>query len=319
MEIGGFLPLELNKNSFYHNGTFFNSGRNALRAILINNKFTRAYISYFTCDAITQVLNEEKVLFEFYQLNSDLLPNFDFTSIKEDELFVINNYWGLLDSKLNHLLPRIKNCLVDNAQGFFYKPNSKAFVIYSPRKFFGIPDGGISNFVYEEYNQLETQKVSNNVEHLVERIETGSNNAYEFYLKNEECLSKWPIKKMSNFTRLILSSVNYDQVIKKRRENYQFLEAEFQNSNKLKVSLDKDAVPLYYPLYIENGEELRGYLNSIGIFNPLLWPNVLEWTIDNQFEHQLAKNTVNLPIDQRYDTSVMALISKKINNYFEYK
>ena len=65
--------------------------------------------------------------------------------------------------------------------------------------------------------------------------------------------------------------------------------------------------PLYFPLLLNNGEQIRKKLNKIKIYTPILWEN-LKKTKQFSFEHYLAKNCIFLPIDQRYNIKDMNYI-----------
>src|ERR1035437_8269341 len=97
-EIGGYYELELRKGEEYHSSDIaLNTGRNALELILITKKFTKGYIPYFTCDVILEPFEKHNIPFEFYHINVNFEPLFEFDKIKEDEGFLYTNYFGLKD------------------------------------------------------------------------------------------------------------------------------------------------------------------------------------------------------------------------------
>ncbi len=72
--------------------------------------------------------------------------------------------------------------------------------------------------------------------------------------------------------------------------------------------MDYGTVPLVYPYYVEDGERLRQYLIDHQVFCARYWPNVLEWCKPEDWEYQLAKKLVCIPIDQRYGDEEMDYI-----------
>ena len=65
-----------------------------------------------------------------------------------------------------------------------------------------------------------------------------------------------------------------------------------------------------YPLLLKNGHRIKQELIQHKIYVPTLWPNVLEETVPDTWEHFLTDNLVLLPIDQRYSEVDMKYILK---------
>jgi hypothetical protein len=56
---------------------------------------------------------------------------------------------------------------------------------------------------------------------------------------------------------------------------------------------------MVYP-YQTNDTTLRARLIENQVFVATYWPNVLEWCNEGDFEYELCKNIIPIPIDQRY-------------------
>lgn len=139
-EIGGYFELECGNTPPYHVGAVpLNSGRNAFRYIIRAHKIKKIHVPYYTCPVIWDVLREEACDFEFYHIDEELLPKVDF---QEDDFVIYNNYFGVCTDKVKFLAQKYKFLIVDNAQSFFSQRMGMAS-FYSPRKFFGLPDGGL--------------------------------------------------------------------------------------------------------------------------------------------------------------------------------
>jgi hypothetical protein len=67
-----------------------------------------------------------------------------------------------------------------------------------------------------------------------------------------------------------------------------------------------------YPLYLENGDEVRKQLQEKKIFIPTLWPAVFNLCKETDIEYDLAKNILPIPIDQRYGIEEMEYMIEKI-------
>src|SRR5690554_3207521 len=142
MAIGGYFGLELNQGSEFHPGAIrLNTGRNALEYILRAKGYKKIYLPYFTCDALFEPIEKLHLEIEFYPIDETFYPIFDFKRVKPAEIFLYTNYFGLYDRHVIEITKHTKNILIDNAQAFYSKPLPGIDTFYSPRKFFGLPDG----------------------------------------------------------------------------------------------------------------------------------------------------------------------------------
>ena len=82
-----------------------------------------------------------EIAFEFYHIDKTFRPIFDFSGIHKNEVFVYNNYFGICDIQLKEVANICQNLIIDNSQAYFSKPLPNIDTFYSPRKYFGIPDG----------------------------------------------------------------------------------------------------------------------------------------------------------------------------------
>lgn len=311
--IGGYFEIELKLGSEYHKDAIrLNTGRNAFEYILKTKQYKKVYLPFYTCDVMLEPIEKTNVNIEFYSIDKSFRPIFDFKKIKTDEVFVYNNYFGICDKQVHEIASKCNNLIIDNSQAFFSPPIPNVDTFYSPRKFFGLPDGGylytnkISDYIFEKDTSY------NRFEHLLGRIDTNAEQHFRSYKESNKKLQHQPIRKMSNLTQHLLKSIDYEIVASTRIKNYEFLHEFFGESNKLSVALEENAVPMVYPYWIEDGQVLREKLIHNKIFVATYWPNVNEWTSNESLEVNFAKNIVALPIDQRYGTNEMQRIIKTI-------
>jgi len=255
-----------------------------------------------------------KIRYEFYSIDELFQPKFDFARIRDDEVFVYNNYFGICDEQVNKVAAKCKNLIVDNSQAFYSLPLPGVDTFYSPRKFFGIPDGA---YLYTDTlldESFETDISYQRFEHLLGRADKGAEEFYTVFKNNDEALNNQPIKQMSKLTQKLLSGIDYDTIAAIRRQNFDILHSHLKEINKLKVNIELGAVPMTYPLMVSDGEQLKQKLIQNKVFLATYWPNILKWCDEKLLENKLTKEIVFLPIDQRYDEVEMKSIIEVIEN-----
>ena len=298
--IGGYFGLELNKGEEYHeNAIKLNTGRNALEYILLVNNYKKVFLPFFTCDVLLEPLNKLNIEVAFYSINKLFEPVFDYSRVKEDEAFLYTNYFGLKDNYIKRLAVNCKNLIIDNAQSFYSKPLQGIDTFYSPRKFFGVPDGAYLYCNRQLDIDLEQDISYNRFEHLLRRIDISAEDGYPYFKENDNSLSNQPIKEMSNLTQSLLRTIDYKKPIQIRKDNFNFLHKNLKESNKLNLDEFSFISPMVYPYWTEN-EKLKQRLLENKIYTPTYWPNVKEWSKQNSLENTLVNEVIYLPIDQRY-------------------
>lgn len=310
--IGGYFSLELNNRSEYHSEAIrLNTGRNALEYILRTKKYTKIYLPYYTCKVLLEPIIKLNLSYEFYFIDKNFEPIFDFYNIGKNETFLYTNYFGLKDALVTKLASNFNNLIIDNAQAFYAKPLTETDTFYSPRKFFGVPDGA-----YLYTNELITTELNQDIsylrfDHLLRRIDVNAEDAYSCFVRNEQSLSNMPILKMSNLTQKILNSIAYQDIASRRRENYSYLYHVFKDLNEIDFKLNSYQVPMVYPLYT-NDVTLKKRLSESRVYTAQYWSNVLEYLGQDSLEYKFTTNIIPLPIDQRYSSDDLHKIVKII-------
>lgn len=314
--IGGYFGLELSKGREYHkNSILLNNGRNAIEYVLKANSFDHVFLPYFTCDAVLQPLNNLKIKHSFYYIDENFEPIFNFELLGSKDVFIYTNYFGLKENYIKKLQPIGNQLIIDNAQAFFSKPLPNINTFYSPRKFFGVPDGAYLYSNNKILVKLQKDYSSNRFEHLLKRLDNSAEVGYQFFQDNENELSQQPIKEMANLTQLMLQSINYFKVAELRKNNFNFLNREIGHFNRLKIKDLGSQTPFVYPLLLKNTIKLREELISQKIFTATYWQNVLNEMPRASLEYNFAKNIIHLPIDQRYSLSDMRRVLRIVKKY----
>jgi len=311
-EIGGYIELDTYSQTMLHEGAIrLNCGRNALAYLIKAKHIKKIYIPKFLCDSVRNVCKRENVIIEYYSIGTDFLPA-NLPEELDGWLYFVNYYGQIRNSIIKELANKYTEMIVDNVQAYFQTPVGGIDTIYSCRKFFGVADG---SFLYTDTllkDELEQDVSYNRMNFLLGRFERNASEFYQEYVKNNDLFDDEPIKKMSKLTDNLLHAIDYKKVKKQRKENFQTLHNSFKTINKLVLTVPNGA--FIYPLYVENGAEIRKELQKMKIYIPTLWPDTFDVCDEDDIQCHMAQNILPLPCDQRYGKEEMAYVIEKLKN-----
>lgn len=305
-EIGGYIELDTYRGSMlYDDGIKLNCGRNALEFLIKTKNIKKLYIPKFMCNSNDKVLKKLNIECHYFSIDAQFKPLIEHR--KDDEWLYLVNYYGQLSNAYIRSLGR--NIIVDNAQAYFQKPISGYDTVYACRKFFGVPDGAI---VYSDSDvqDLEYDESFEHMHFLLGRYERRASEFYDEYVDNNERFRNEKLKRMSKLTENLLHAIDYEFVKKRRTVNFEYLHSKLERLNKLELAIPEGA--FMYPLYVENGAEIRQALQAKKIYIPILWPDVFKLCDENELEYDMTKNILPIPVDQRYGIEDMDYIVKEI-------
>lgn len=313
-EYGGYLPLELREQEEYFkteekNIYRLNCGRSAIALAVKKSNWKKIFIPIYMCYSVLEMCKRYNIPYELYHINDRLEPIN--VTVRENEGILIANYFGIFsDDRMNRLVEKYKNVIVDNTQSFFSRPNMNAYNVYSCRKFIGVSDGAylIKKNVNCYKNRIEKDISSDASGYLLKALDRTTNEVYPQYLRNEKVLEEKDIKEMSESTRRILKSVNYDDIMRIRVNNYNYLQKKLSDLNEFKIVM-RNSIPMIYPLVIKQ-RNLRRKLVENKIYVSQWWKWILDKGIGNSYENDLSEFLYPLPIDQRYNEEDMEQIAR---------
>ncbi len=285
-----------------------NSARSAIKLVLSSLDAKKLWLPAYTCDAVVEAAKDVGVAIEFYKVDGDF--NVESTlNLKDNELILIVDYFGLCGEAINRSKSRFKErqTIVDCSQSYFSKPTEALATIYSPRKFLGLPDGGLLYSNDPRIKQPEQRDNSSEARmaHLVSRLTNSPEAAYQQYIKAEQAISNLPVQGMSCLTERLLQSVDYQRVKNTRARNAFYLHERLGQYNHLNLKLDESVAPLCYPFLPNVKAASRAELIGQRVFVPTYWPEVLGRVEEGSFEWNLVTNGLFLPCDQRYNEDDM--------------
>ena len=302
-EIGGYIELDTYTGPMLHgDGIRLNCGRNALAYLIEAKGIKKLWMPKFMCDSCNGILRKENVEVTYYSIGLDFKPKG--ANPAEDEwLYVVNFYGQLSNGYLSSLKAQHPNLIVDNAQAYFQMPLPETDTMYTCRKFFGVADGAIlyTDAVLDE--EIPLDESFHRMRFLLGRYERPASEFYSEYAANNRFFADEPIKRMSRLTENLLHGIDYEAVKQRRTENFAYLHKWLSGINHLDLTIPEGA--FMYPLYLENGAEIRNKLQAMKIYIPTLWPAVFALCGKMEPEYDMAKNILPLPVDQRYGTEEM--------------
>lgn len=312
-EIGGYIELDRYTFPMLHDGAVaLNCARNALAYLIRARKIKKILLPRFLCASVKEVCDQEEIIVRYYSIGLDFRPQN--ISLAEDEWLYVVNYYGQLENAYIHKLAEtLHRVIIDNVQAYFQMPVNGVDTIYTCRKYFGVADGAFLYTTAQLFEKIPQDESFRRMTFLLGRFERTASEFYGQYVANNDLFSSEPIKKMSKLTDNLLHAIDYEAVKQRRTENFAYLHQFFEKINKLNLVVPEGA--FMYPLYIENGAQIRKDLQAKKIYIPTFWPDVFDICEDTENEYNMAANILPLPVDQRYSISDMEYLRSVINEY----
>ncbi|WP_127463511.1 hypothetical protein [Enterobacter cancerogenus] len=303
---GGYLPLDLQDNNdiFYPGALRYRSARNALYHLLCVLKPSRIWLPRLICDSVADAVMASKTNIVWYSLDENLLPKYC-NSFSHQDIFLYVNYLGQCEQqekKLASFIPP-ERILFDHSQAFYSRYERALGNLYSPRKFFGVPDGGLLDTPCE-IPKLQTVDNSSHMRcaHLILQLEQGTPAGYAAYVKAENMLAENIACSMSVLTERLLCSVDYLKIKELRERNFGLMHALLGDLNSWRFSSHSVKGPFCYPFLLP-GRQLHQKLINENVFVATYWREVLLRVEQDSVEAHFVNSVVPLPCDQRYSES----------------
>ncbi|WP_312240739.1 hypothetical protein [Pantoea sp.] len=318
--IGGYFPLELPaaKEHLYPDTLLFSSARSAWRCLLSHYKPAAVWLPGYICNVMVAVLWELNIQVRFYSLDSHFLPTEDIV-LRENELILWVNYFGLHEAQSARMLQRFppQQVIMDHAQAFYSSPKKCLATLYSPRKFFGVPDGGLlATSLDIPLPATEPRQSLNRTDHLLQRLAWDAEQGFSAYQQAEASFDHAPAAAMSQLTDRLLKSVDYAFCKNRRNENFALLHQRLKQHNAFPLETIRADGALCYP-FLTLHPSLKEFLTTQRIYTPVYWRDAAARLSPNDKARPLIDHLIALPIDQRYAGNEMNIIAETIIAFLE--
>ncbi|MEM7412288.1 MAG: hypothetical protein AAF430_18815 [Myxococcota bacterium] len=287
----------------------------------------QVWLPAYTCDSVYGAAKQSGKTVRYYPVSGQLgFPADDASRAWLDEvgrgdLVVSIDYFGFVPE--DDLRRRAKAqgawILDDASQAMLSRDTGRDadFLLFSPRKYLGVPDGGVLRDLLGSGVALPALVPAPTDWWLTALGATigrrrfdaagGDRDWFGLFQKAE---TDGPIGAyaMSELSRTLLHHcVDYAEVARTRCANYAQLLAALEPIA-LYPRLPEGTVPLGFPVRIPDREPVRQALFAEEIFPPVHWP--IEAFVPSHFDasHALSREILTLPCDQRYDAQDMQRI-----------
>ena len=286
----------------------------------------------YLCHTILDAVKESRAGVRFYEVNNDLaIASLDWLDqVQRGDLVILIDYFGFSSNSTCAVRARERGAWVlEDASQALLSGNVgrfSDFVVYSPRKFVGVPDGGIlcinGDVHFKDVNLKAAPAewwLRAFLASLLRRefdIHGGARHWFELFQKTE---SNAPIGAfaMSELSRTLLeNNFAYSTITQRRVDNYQTL-ADKLGSLAIFPHLPAQVVPLGFPIRTEKRDEVRQALFANEIYPPVHW--AIQGVVPSEYVdcHKLAAEIMTIPCDQRYNGSDMNRIAQVVTEALE--
>jgi len=274
----------------------------------------------YLCHTILDAVKKSMADVRFYEINYDLaISSLDWLEqVQHGDLVILIDYFGFRNDSACAVQARERGAWVlEDASQALLSGNVgrfSDFVVYSPRKFLGVPDGGIlynNSDVHFQDIDLKTPPsdwwLNAFLASLLRRefdIHGGARPWFELFQKAESGAPTGPFAMSELSSVLLRNSFDYATIAQRRVDNYRTLAAKL-SSLALFPKLPDQVVPLGFPIRTRERDKVRQALFAHEIYPPIHWP--IQGLVPQEFveSHKLASEIMTLPCDQRYDYNDM--------------
>ncbi|MCP4239851.1 MAG: hypothetical protein QF890_11300 [Myxococcota bacterium] len=291
----------------------------------------------YLCQSMVEVLGELRERVRYFPVDAALqVSDIEWCeAIREGDIVCVIDYFGWASSRALKRKARSAGATVleDACQALLTGGLGEEadFLLFSPRKYVGVPDGGVLvsmrgkpfagaslQAAPEEWWQIAFAAAELRREFDERGASDSDRRWYELFQRAEDGPSG--CYAMSSLARSqLFGSFDFAQISACRRDNYATL---FERLGRIALlpAPAPSVVPLGFPVRFENEEireRVRRGLIAEEIYPPIHWP--LGDVVPASFveSHDLSRTILTLPCDQRYDSAHMTRIADAVEAHHD--
>lgn len=338
------LENELLNLTGYH-VEYFNSGRAAIQAYLESHIVEYAdctvYMPAYSCSSVYEAAERAKVHIKTFPICRDFSIEENFLAELEmkkgDVLYLLQFFGKQISDKCISVINEKKSkgiTVIEDVSLALMAEKSNNYwfgdvVIGSLRKWFEIPDGGFIAYRGEK-KIFAKQQASNDYTLYYFAAQVMKNEYIKDNQLNKQLFldlsgqgmkilfSDYTIREMSKVSKMLLNTMDYISIQKKRKENVNYIYDLLKGVKEinLPVGIESGIVPLGLVILVEKRNELFNHLISNGVYCNIHWRDC-EYFKTDEDARWLSNHCITLPCDHRYSFEHMEYIYDVIKRYFE--
>jgi len=327
--IGGFLPLDSDPLGasggvlkFWGvteaNAWKFANARSALAHCLKVSGARRLVLPAYICSELASAAGDG-IEVAFYPLSDTLSPNVIALAeiVEPGDCVVVVDYFGRPPAQEFRDFAAMRNeieWVEDCAQAL--DPGTEPWadwMLYSPRKLFGVPDGGILKRVKGDVPPVHYSVRGEEDREIPRRLrrddpdERDNEIWYEAYRAVEAAMAP-TCEPISCYSTQRLGMIDVDAVVARRKANYAVLE-ETVSKYSFYDATDNGFVPFGFPVRIGQRDHVWRKLRERRVFCARYWARLPCDTTVFPYEYAISRTVLMLPCDHRYDPADMVRVA----------
>lgn len=354
-QIGGYFTIEspLPEENHFLEGLcpkegelkYLMSGRCAnclaLKDNGINDKKKVAYVPIYTCETVIAPFVKEGYSLIFYDFKKDMTPIFDPAVLDRISIISICGYYGFSRydrSFVDECKRRGITVIEDTTHSIFSEDGIYPgcdYVVGSLRKWIGVPAGGFAikmkgkflispEAIHAEHIKMRTDGLKKLTrlasEPLTEEVMEKKAAASTLLWDSELLLRKiFDSQESDELSVNIIKHFDFDELKRRRRENYAYLLSHCPESDKFKVvfdELDEKTVPSHFTLYVNDRDSFKAFMEERGIHATTYWPVGPEVDLRGHDDAAyIYDHVISLSCDQRNTVEDMQYICDALSEF----
>jgi hypothetical protein len=338
--VGGFFGLAVEDTTPVSNSVWaawtggaasvfsFGSGRAAIVAAIAAVHPTRIWLPAYLCREATEAVEAAAVRLKArvlsYPLTAALDPDMDLleSEVKKGDLVLVVAYFGWPPSQSFIEWTKTRPDVVwveDRAQALWTAdPCWTPWVVYSPRKLLGVPNGGIL-IAPGSHPAIEGAAGSPDLTIALPELmrfedtdEVQNGLWYSAYQERERKFAQSD-GGMSRLTASLLCRIAITPLVRARQANYDYLSERLSPLLAWSHSPERVA-PFGVVIAVEDPATLARELAKARLFCPRHWHDIGANPDDFPYEHDLSRQLLTVPCDHRYSPGDLAGLADAIEH-----
>lgn len=302
------------------------TARSALVLLLRELRPPRLWLPSYLCSVLVTAAVHAESAIEFYDVGDRLLDSHGkaLAGVGPGDCVLLIEYFGLPahGDSLEQVRKRGAWAILDASQALLSRHDRAAdFVLFSPHKWLGIPDGGILQPLGSKAlahpplmpPPADWWEAACQARHRRRSFDLGGQDRswFELFQRCDKGAPAEPFAMSGAARDLLASAFDYPEIERRRKRNYERLAAALDDVC-LFPHLPADACPFGFPIRLRDRDAVRNSLFRKEIYAPLHWS--FGDVVPEHFRasHRLSSEVMTLPCDQRYTEADMDWLAASV-------